>query len=138
MKTLILVLALCLSTLATAQAPSPRMFDDGEKIARYTNTCLVALYALSDEDLTFTQEFVAGKADYYGYTHPTLFVTMKLKSQPLNNPLVTYKIMLEKSNNGFIIGTIYGMSVNDKVDNDFSIINKTSYRCTSSGVTQIR
>lgn len=116
-----------------------QIYDIGTQIAEGVSASLAIGMSSIDPSLEYEMETSNDKFSAQGHTWPIIDVLIKIQSQKLNNPQLTYVLLLEIDNaTNTIVGTVKNIRSDGKRDEALEGMNNTMFIETSEGTEQVQ
>jgi hypothetical protein len=135
------------SSNGSSQATEAKPDENIVKYSKYYPTGLEIAEGLSlsiktgmiaiDPNLVYTLETKKGVFAFEGNEWPIVDVQISIESKLLNNPVITYKILLEEDKSGTIVGTIKVVRADGKEDPSLKYLENTMYIGNKEGTQQV-
>jgi len=114
------------------------VYSIGTEIAEGVGTSLAIGFSAVDPDLVY--EIVTSNSEFSaeGHTWPIIDVSINVVSSVLNDPKITFVLLLEMDQtDGTVVGTVKNIKVDGNQEPSLDIMNNTMYIETEEGTEQV-
>jgi hypothetical protein len=114
-----------------------KYYPTGLEIAEGLSLSIKTGMTAIDPNLVYTLETKKGVFAFEGNEWPIVDVQISIESKLLNNPIITYKILLEEDKSGTIVGTVKVVRADGKEDPSLKYLENTMYIGNKEGTQQV-
>jgi len=134
----VLLFLSCIITSCNEQSEDT-IYSIGAEIAEGVGTSLAVGFSSLDPELDYEIKTSNSEFTSQGHTWPIIDVSIIVESTVLNNPKITFVLLLEmEQTEGTIVGTVKNIKVDGEAEPSLEIMNDTMYVETEEGTEQVQ
>jgi len=138
-KSLVVLIFLSFIITSCNEQSEDTIYSIGTEIAEGVGTSLAVGFSSLDPELEYEIKTSNSEFTSQGNTWPIIDVSIIVESTVLNNPKITFVLLLEMDQTeGTIVGTVKNIKVDGEAEPSLEIMNDTMYVETEEGTEQVQ